>query len=194
MNKKMFSSLLTILILSATVAGLAQSKKQSAEVDEIERLKKELEMVTARANTAEKYAREAEVNAAQLQRLAERESALAKKMEAMATRCRYIAQAKLMALKSRDIQGDTQQQALVAGLAYKFNLNYQGDPKDSDIHDGLYKALVALKEPAVKSQPETISNEKLAELICGHLTRNMTKEEWITYVGSDLPYEVVCTK
>lgn len=38
-----------------------------------------------------------------------------------------------------------------------------------------------------------VSADIMARDICPRISRNMTKEEWSTYVGSDIPYENTCT-
>jgi hypothetical protein len=42
------------------------------------------------------------------------------------------------------------------------------------------------------SRPAHVS--KLATDICGSLTRNMTQDEWNTYVGRDIPLEKTCSE
>ncbi|MBI5010000.1 MAG: hypothetical protein HZB98_10215, partial [Bacteroidia bacterium] len=42
------------------------------------------------------------------------------------------------------------------------------------------------------SRPAHVSN--LVKDICSSLTRNMTQEEWNTYVGRDIPLEKTCSE
>jgi len=38
------------------------------------------------------------------------------------------------------------------------------------------------------------NNELLAQDVCSAITRNFTTDEWISYVGRDIPYEATCTE
>ncbi len=64
----------------------------------------------------------------------------ARKSAAEALRQRYIAQAKAMAVKSKELN-DPEQQALIAQQAFKFNSEHQGYRYDNDVYNGLYFAL-----------------------------------------------------
>jgi WD40 repeat protein len=89
--------------------------------------------------------------------LAQKNEALAKEQEkkaianaAEALRQRYIAQAKAMAVKSKELN-DPEQEGLIAQQAYKFNSEHQGYIYDNDIYNGLYFALAKFDHPLTKS-------------------------------------------
>jgi WD40 repeat protein len=65
-------------------------------------------------------------------------------------RQRYIAQAKAMAVKSKELS-DPEQQALIAQQAFKFNSEHAGYVYDNDIYNGLYFALTKFDHPLTKS-------------------------------------------
>ena len=75
---------------------------------------------------------------------------LARQNAAEALRQRYIAQAKAMAVKSKELN-DPEQEALIAQQAYKFNSEHQGYIYDNDIYNGLYFALSKAEHPLTKS-------------------------------------------
>lgn len=106
-----------------------------------EQRQREAEAAKLRAEQAEKRA----VASAQLaeERRAEADKARAAAEEARreADRQRYLAQAKAMAIKSKELNADAVQQSLVAQQAYKFNTANAGNPFDDDIFNGLYQAL-----------------------------------------------------
>src|SRR5690606_9311788 len=67
-----------------------------------------------------------------------------------ALRQRYIAQAKAMAVKSKELN-DVEQQSLIAQQAYKFNAEHDGYDYDNDIYNGLYFALQKNSHPLTTS-------------------------------------------
>ena len=64
---------------------------------------------------------------------------------------RYKAVAKAMAIKSKELKNDPEQEALIAQQAYIFNKNNNGSPFDNDIYNGLYQALKSNKDPLTNS-------------------------------------------
>ena len=74
----------------------------------------------------------------------------ARKNAAEALRQRYIAQAKAMAVKSKELN-DPEQQALIAQQAFKFNSEHKGYEYDNDVYNGLYFALSKNEHPLTKS-------------------------------------------
>jgi WD40 repeat protein/energy-coupling factor transporter ATP-binding protein EcfA2 len=107
----------------------AEENAEAARLAEIEAKKQEAEAKKQEAN-AKENARQANIN-----------RDLALKAQADATRKRYIAQAKAMALQSLTLTSDTQLEALLAQQAYEFNTEYGGYEFDTDIYNGLYYAL-----------------------------------------------------
>ncbi len=118
---------------SAEEARLAQ---QLAEVRQ-----KEAEAAKVRAEKAEANARAQEAIAKERQKEAEEQRAAAVAAQKESQRQRYLAQAKAMAVKSKDLDSDPVQQSLVAQQAFKFNSNYGGNLFDDDVFNGLYHAL-----------------------------------------------------
>ncbi len=64
---------------------------------------------------------------------------------------RYLATAKAMAIKSKELGNTLEKEALVAQQAYLFNKKYGGYTYDSDIYGGLYTALKNNDHPITKS-------------------------------------------
>lgn len=75
----------------------------------------------------------------------------AEKNEKESIRQRYLAIAKSMAIKSKELNNDPEQEALLAQQAFNFNSNYGGYEYDNDIYSGLYYALKAEKDPLTLS-------------------------------------------
>lgn len=84
------------------------------------------------------------------EQIAESERAKAVAAAQLALNRRYIAQAKAMAVKSKELN-DIEQQSLVAQQAYKFNSEHGGEEHDNDIYNGLYFALSKNEHPLTKS-------------------------------------------
>jgi WD40 repeat protein len=62
----------------------------------------------------------------------------------------------------------------------------------SDIYTGLLsssRGVSGASYPYLWLWPST---ESLAGLVCGEVWRNLTKQEWARYIGSELPYEATC--
>ncbi len=108
--------------------------------------KKNAEEAKRNANTARLNADEANRNALE----AKRQGEIATKNAADAQRQRYLAIAKAMAVKSKELT-DPEQEALIAQQAYKFNTQYDGYIYDNDIYNGLYAALKNNDDPLTKS-------------------------------------------
>lgn len=64
---------------------------------------------------------------------------------------RYLAIAKSMAIKSKELESDPEKEALLAQQAYVFNSKYNGYSYDNDIYNGLFYALRNNKHPLTKS-------------------------------------------
>ncbi len=108
--------------------------------------KKNADEAKRNALTARLNADEANRNAIE----AKKQEASAIKNAADAQRQRYLAIAKSMAVKSKELT-DPEQEALIAQQAYKFNTQYQGYIYDNDIYNGLYAALKINNDPLTKS-------------------------------------------
>ena len=66
-------------------------------------------------------------------------------------RLRYISIAKAMAIKSKELNSDPEQQSLLAQQAYNFNTAHNGYPYDNDVYNGLFYALRSQNHPLTRS-------------------------------------------
>jgi cell division protein FtsL/energy-coupling factor transporter ATP-binding protein EcfA2 len=112
---------------------------------------KDAEQKRIRAERAEKDARIQKENALREKERAEinEKDAIAARNEAL--KQRYLATAKAMAIKSKELRNTLEKEALVAQQAYLFNKKYGGYIYDSDIYSGLYTALKNNNHPITKS-------------------------------------------
>jgi WD40 repeat protein len=111
------------------------------------------ELAKRNAEVARKNAEEARINAQRAQtneKLAKEQELIAIRNAAEALRQRYIAQAKAMAVKSKELN-DPEQQSLIAQQAFKFNSEHEGYVYDNDIYNGLYYALKKQEHALTKS-------------------------------------------
>lgn len=124
----------------------AQAARDDAEA-------KRLEAVAAekRARDNEALAKTNEAKAITAQKLAQENAEEATRQGNNAKRQRYLATAKAMAIKSKELGNTLEKEALVAQQAYLFNKKYGGDDYDSDIYGGLYTALKNYEDPLTKS-------------------------------------------
>jgi WD40 repeat protein len=144
----------------AEKAQRAAEAAQEAEAKQRELAEAAEKAAIANAELAKKNAAEARRNAEQARQnaiRAQNNEAKAKEQEQIAIRNaqealrqRYIAQAKAMAVKSRELN-DPEQEALIAQQAFKFNSEHEGYVYDNDIYNGLYTALKKYDHPLTKS-------------------------------------------
>jgi WD40 repeat protein len=85
------------------------------------------------------------------QSLAETNEKRAKEEEAKAQAERYRAIAKAMAIKSRELGNNPEQEALIAQQAHNFNDKYAGYVFDNDVYNGLFRALANNGDPMTLS-------------------------------------------
>jgi WD40 repeat protein/energy-coupling factor transporter ATP-binding protein EcfA2 len=133
---------------------------QAAEAQQRELAEKAEKEAIANAELARKNEKAAKENerianlerqrAEENEKLASQEANRANRNAAEALRQRYIAQAKAMAVKSKELN-DPEQEALIAQQAYKFNTEHQGYVYDNDIYNGLYAALKKFDHPLTMS-------------------------------------------
>ena len=138
---------------AALAAKEAEAKQrelaQAAEQEAIQNA----ELAKRNAEVARKNAEEARINAQRAQtneKLAKEQELIAIRNAAEALRQRYIAQAKAMAVKSKELN-DPEQQSLIAQQAFKFNSEHEGYVYDNDIYNGLYYALKKQEHALTKS-------------------------------------------
>lgn len=128
---------------------IAQQKAEEARLAAIraEKSAKEAQRQSLIADQKSKEAQEQSVIAKQNAEEALEQKALAEDASKEAYKLRLLSISKSMAVKSVQIHKDTNQKALVAYQAYKFNQEYKGEQHDPDIYDGLYYTLKTLNEP-----------------------------------------------
>lgn len=103
---------------------------------------------------AQENAREANAQkqlAEQNETLALKNEKEAKEQERKALERRYLAIAKSMAIKSKELGNDPEQEALISQHAFIFNSTYNGYVYDNDIYNGLFYALRNNNHPLTKS-------------------------------------------
>lgn len=113
----------------------AQLAKDNEELANAQKLRAELE----------------EKNALQARDLAIEKEKEAKEQKSIADKRRYIAIAKAMAIKSKELSSDPEQQSLLAQQAFNFNKQYGDYDYDNDIYNGLFYALRTQKHALTKS-------------------------------------------
>ncbi len=135
---------------SAKVAIRLAIEAQEARADAEEKRK-----LAERAQAEATIQRNKAVVSAELARTeaarAEKSAAEARVARDEAQKQRYLAQAKAMAIKSKELKNTPDKEALVAQQAYLFNKKYGGYIYDSDIYGGLYTALKNNDHPITKS-------------------------------------------
>jgi WD40 repeat protein/energy-coupling factor transporter ATP-binding protein EcfA2 len=144
----------------ATTAKDAAIAAQAAEIEQrkqadLAKLEAEKNATLARKNERqakenEKIANLERQRAEENEKEAIHQGELARQNAAESMRQRYIAQAKAMAVKSKELS-DPEQQALIAQQAFKFNSEHQGYIYDNDVYNGLYFALTKFDHPLTKS-------------------------------------------
>lgn len=156
----------------ATKQAQEEKKKADDERKAAEKAREEAQANETRAKEQERLAKlaEAQANAekkrADAQAIIARQNADKAKVEAEnariqkenAQRERYLAVAKAIAIKSKELSNDPEQQALVAETGYLFNRQQKGYPFEDDIYNGLYFALknqIVNKETGERGDPIT---------------------------------------
>lgn len=124
----------------------ATAAKDFAELKRMEAIRN-----LSRAELAEKEANANAIQANKNADLAKTEADRANKNAQDALYRRYLSIAKSMAVKSKELTNDKEQQALIAQQAYVFNTTYKGYEYDNDIYNGLYFALKNNNDPLTQS-------------------------------------------
>lgn len=122
-----------------------QSEKDALNQKEIADQQRLIALENEKIATAEK--KRAEEN----ETLALKNEKEAKEQERKALERRYLAIAKSMAIKSKELGNDPEQEALIAQHAFIFNSAYNGYVYDNDIYNGLFYALRNNNHPLTKS-------------------------------------------
>jgi WD40 repeat protein len=138
----------------------ADAEKEKAEIEKLraeenEKLAQEQRVLAEKneklAILKEKEAREQERRALENEKKADKNAAEARIAEKDALNRRYLSIAKAMAIKSKELSSNPEQEALLAQQAYNFNTKYNGEPYDNDIYNGLFYALRTYKDPLTQS-------------------------------------------
>jgi WD40 repeat protein/energy-coupling factor transporter ATP-binding protein EcfA2 len=131
---------------------LAEKAKAEAEknLDYARAQKLIAEQQTLLATKNEKLAIKSAAAAKTAEGIALENEAKANVERAKAQRERYLAIAKAMAIKSKELN-DREQEALFAQQAYNFNTTYAGYPFNNDVYNGLFAALKKYNHPLTKS-------------------------------------------
>lgn len=142
----------------ATERALAAQKAEAEQRAAADQARLDAEQRRLQAEEAKREAELQKDRANQSAAIAMREEQKAKESEEKALqareasqRLRYISIAKAMAIKSKELDNDPEQQALLAQQAYNFNNAHDGYPYDNDIYNGLFYALRTQKHPLTKS-------------------------------------------
>ncbi|MBS1981722.1 MAG: High-affnity carbon uptake protein Hat/HatR [Bacteroidetes bacterium] len=144
----------------AEVAAEEAKRQQGiAEQNAIE-AKRQQKIAEDAKKLADENAHKAELSAAEAkrqQKIAEEQKKIADanadaaiKAQKAAERERYLAVAKSIALKSKELT-DFEQAALLAQQAYNFNTRFNGYAYDNDIYNGLFSALRNYQNPLTQS-------------------------------------------
>ncbi|VAW28870.1 High-affinity carbon uptake protein Hat/HatR, partial [hydrothermal vent metagenome] len=106
---------------------------------------------TGRAQRAEANARDKEQIAIDKGEEARKAEALAQKEKENADKLRYLALSKALAIKATKNIPDSQLKGLLARQGYNFNVQHAGPSFNSDIYDGVFKALSQFGDISTKS-------------------------------------------
>jgi WD40 repeat protein/energy-coupling factor transporter ATP-binding protein EcfA2 len=128
-------------------ASEKEAKRQQVLAEDAKKLAQENE-VKAQQSAAEALKQTAIAN--QQKKKADEAADAANKARLAAETERYLALAKAIALKSKEIN-DPEQRALLAQQAYNFNLKYSGYAYNNEVYNGLFGALKVLGDPLTNS-------------------------------------------
>ncbi len=130
----------------------AEKARLAAEISEQNALieKRRAEEQKLRAEENESRANAEKIRAEENERLAQDNEKEATKQSQIATARQYLATAKAMAVKSKELP-DKELQSLLAQQAFVFNKRYKGYGYDNDIYTGLFRALKKQNDPLTKN-------------------------------------------
>jgi WD40 repeat protein len=126
----------------------AEANRQRKVAEDATKLAQENEI---KAKKSEAEAQAQKNIAVEQRKLADANAKAANEARNEADKQRYQALAKALALKSKEINNDKEQRALVAQQAYNFNNKYAGYEFNNEVYNGLFGALKALEDPMTKS-------------------------------------------
>ncbi|MCE2732906.1 MAG: High-affnity carbon uptake protein Hat/HatR [Cyclobacteriaceae bacterium] len=131
----------------------AEEAKALAEIKEKEAIDQRnlAEIARKEAMENEKRAKFEKLRAEEEEKKAQANEREARIAQADALNRRYLAIAKSMAIKSKELESNPEQEALLAQQAYLFNKKYKGYEYDNDIYNGLFYALRTYKDPLTLS-------------------------------------------
>lgn len=146
-------------IKAQQAADEAKRQQAIAEKNEKEAIRQQAiaeeqrKLAVANEEKAKQSAAEAkrqQLIAEQRKKEADKSAEEARRAQKEAETQRYLALAKAIALKSKDLN-DSEQRALLAQQAYNFNTAYAGYEFSDEVYNGLFGALKVLKDPMTKS-------------------------------------------
>jgi WD40 repeat protein/energy-coupling factor transporter ATP-binding protein EcfA2 len=142
----------------ATALALAAQKAEAEQRAAAEQARLDAEERRLQAERAEEEAllqKDRANSSAELARRREQEAKVSEEKAVVAReasqRLRYISIAKAMAIKSKELNSDPEQQSLLAQQAYNFNHAHDGYEFDNDVYNGLFYALRTQEHPLTKS-------------------------------------------
>lgn len=142
----------------ATARALAAQLAEAEQRSQAEQARLDAEQRRLQAEAAEKEALLQKDRANSSAELARQREQQAKESEEKAVqarevsqRLRYLSISKAMAIKSKELNSDPEQQSLLAQQAYNFNNAHAGYPYDNDVYNGLFYALRTQQHPLTKS-------------------------------------------
>lgn len=142
----------------ATARALAAQLAEAEQRSQAEQARLDAEQRRLQAEAAEKEALIQKDRANASAELARQREQQAKDSEEKAVqarevsqRLRYLSISKAMAIKSKELNSDPEQQSLLAQQAYNFNNAHAGYPYDNDVYNGLFYALRTQQHPLTKS-------------------------------------------
>ncbi|MCF6360046.1 MAG: High-affnity carbon uptake protein Hat/HatR [Cyclobacteriaceae bacterium] len=131
----------------ADESAIAAQKAEQVAIDE----KAVAVKATGRAQRAEANAKDKELIAIEKGEEARKAEAKAQKEKENADKLRYLALSKALAIKATKNIPDSQLKGLLARQGYNFNVQHAGPSFNSDIYDGVYKALAQFGDISTKS-------------------------------------------
>lgn len=135
----------------ATARALAAQRAEAEQRSQAEQARLTAEERRLQAEAAQQAAD----RSAEIARQREQEAKVSEEKAVVAReqsqRLRYISIAKAMAIKSKELTSDPEQQSLLAQQAYNFNTTHDGYRYDNDVYNGLFYALKSQDHPLTKS-------------------------------------------
>ena len=120
--------------------SIAEKEKERAEIEKAKAV--EAAQLALRMTNEAETQREIALNKS---KEATEQKNIAEKASKQAYNLRMLSISQSMAVKSQQMSKDTTTKALVAYQAYQFNKDYNGEPHNNDVYNGLYYSLKLMK-------------------------------------------------